>query len=153
MLPRNRSLKHCSDPPPSAPDFATAIAVLPARHRQRPDPPQHLAKQPPVQMPQQYAVALGSKWSGPKNRTIASAKPAIVKFSFCLFRPAFLRGTKLAHKLENSIPWLSLLVGQLNRVLQRGKILLEPVQNRICNLLMTSLIQMPVSRDVHIRCQ
>src|SRR5712692_3425613 len=41
-------LRHFSDPPPSAPDFATTIGVLPARHRQRIDPPQHLAKQPPV---------------------------------------------------------------------------------------------------------
>jgi len=30
FLPRNRFLRHCSDPPPSAPDFATAIGVLPA---------------------------------------------------------------------------------------------------------------------------
>ena len=50
LLPRNRFLRHYSDPPPSAPDFAAAIGVLPARHRQRPDPPQHLAKQPPRQM-------------------------------------------------------------------------------------------------------
>jgi hypothetical protein len=32
------------------PQIATAIGVLPARHRQRIDPPQHLAKQLPVQM-------------------------------------------------------------------------------------------------------
>jgi hypothetical protein len=32
------------------PHFATAIGVLPAPHRQSPDPSQHLAKQPPVQM-------------------------------------------------------------------------------------------------------
>ena len=32
LRPRNRFLRHCSDPPPSAPDFATAIRVLPARH-------------------------------------------------------------------------------------------------------------------------
>ncbi len=50
LLSRNRFLRHCSDPPPPASDFATEIAVLPARHRQIPDPPQHLAKQPPVQM-------------------------------------------------------------------------------------------------------
>jgi hypothetical protein len=37
-------------PDPAAPDFPTAIGVLPARHPQQPDPPQHLAKQPPVQM-------------------------------------------------------------------------------------------------------
>jgi len=51
LLPRNRVLRHCSDPPPSAPDFATAIVVLPARHRQCIHPPEHLAKQTPVQMP------------------------------------------------------------------------------------------------------
>jgi hypothetical protein len=38
LLPRNRLLRHCSDPLPSTPDFATAIGVLPARHRQRIDP-------------------------------------------------------------------------------------------------------------------
>lgn len=31
--------------------FATAIGVLPARHRQSADPPQHLAKQASMQMP------------------------------------------------------------------------------------------------------
>jgi hypothetical protein len=51
LLPRNRFLRHYSDPLPSTPDFVSAIGVLPARRRQRPDPPQHLAKQPPVQMP------------------------------------------------------------------------------------------------------
>jgi hypothetical protein len=50
-LPRNRVLRHCSDPPPSAPDSATAIVVLPARHRQCIHPPENLAKQTPVQMP------------------------------------------------------------------------------------------------------
>src|SRR6266849_3009955 len=51
LLPRNRFLRHCSNPPPSAPDFATAIGVLPARQRQRIDPPQHLAKEASMQMP------------------------------------------------------------------------------------------------------
>src|SRR5271167_2746879 len=35
---------------PQPPKFATAIAVLPAGHRQRPDSPEHLAKQPRVQV-------------------------------------------------------------------------------------------------------
>src|SRR6266851_7828943 len=51
LLPRNRFLRHCSDPPPSAPDFATAFGMLPARQRQRIDPPQHLAKEASMQMP------------------------------------------------------------------------------------------------------
>jgi hypothetical protein len=48
LLSRNKFLRHCSDPSPSDPDFATAIGVLPPRHRQRPDPPQLLAKHAPV---------------------------------------------------------------------------------------------------------
>src|ERR1019366_5859202 len=46
-----------------APDFATAIGVLPARHRQSPNPQQHLAKKAPVQLPfgqQQPRVDLGN---------------------------------------------------------------------------------------------
>src|SRR6266852_2371765 len=35
LLPRNRFLRLCSDAPPSAPDFATAIGVLTRWHRQR----------------------------------------------------------------------------------------------------------------------
>src|SRR6266436_9621677 len=35
---------------PSASGFATAIGVLPARHRQHIDPSEHPAKQPPLQM-------------------------------------------------------------------------------------------------------
>jgi len=50
LLSRNRFLRHRSDLPPSASDFATEIAGLPARHWQSPDPPRHLAKQPPMQM-------------------------------------------------------------------------------------------------------
>ena len=59
--PRNRF----SDTAPiltrSAADFATAIVVLTRWHRQCPDPPQHLAEQPPVQMPlgQQQPVVPG----------------------------------------------------------------------------------------------
>ena len=62
LLPRNRLLRHLSGPPPWASDFAAAIGVLPARDRQRPDPPQHLAKQAPVQMSlgQQQPVVPGS---------------------------------------------------------------------------------------------
>jgi len=40
--------RDCPDSPPSIPDFATAIGVLPTRHRRRPDPLQHLAKQASV---------------------------------------------------------------------------------------------------------
>ena len=46
----NRFLRHGSDLPPSAPDFATAIGVPSARHRRPPASPQHLAKRPEMQM-------------------------------------------------------------------------------------------------------
>ena len=69
LPPRNRFLRHSPTLPPSAPDFATAIGVLPARHRQRPDPPQHLAKQAPVQMSlgQQQPVVPGVLDQSPKG--------------------------------------------------------------------------------------
>jgi hypothetical protein len=61
LLTRNRVLRHRSDPFPSTPDFATAIGVLPARHRQRPDPPEHRPEQASMQMPlgQQQPVVTG----------------------------------------------------------------------------------------------
>jgi hypothetical protein len=46
MLSRNRFLRHYADPPRSAPDFITAIRMLTRWRRQRPDPAQHLDKQP-----------------------------------------------------------------------------------------------------------
>jgi hypothetical protein len=45
LLSRSLFLRHCSDPPPSASDFATAIGVLPRWHRQHTDRRQRLAKQ------------------------------------------------------------------------------------------------------------
>lgn len=61
LLPCTRFLRYLSGPPAWAPHFATAIGVLPVWHRQRPDPPQHLTKQAPVQMPlgQQQPVVPG----------------------------------------------------------------------------------------------
>jgi hypothetical protein len=61
LLPRNQFLRDYADLPPSAPDFVIAIRVLTRWHRQRPDPPQHLDKQTPVQMPhsQQQPVVPG----------------------------------------------------------------------------------------------
>ena len=50
LLPRNRFLRHCSDPLPSIADFATAIRVLSARHRQFIVLSKHLANQSPVRM-------------------------------------------------------------------------------------------------------
>jgi hypothetical protein len=50
LLPRNQFLRHCPNHPPSTPDFTAAVGVLPARHRQRQYPPQHLAKQTPAHM-------------------------------------------------------------------------------------------------------
>ena len=49
LPPRHRFLGHLTVPSQCSPDFAAAIGVLSVRHRQRPDPPQHLAKQVPVQ--------------------------------------------------------------------------------------------------------
>src|SRR6266849_10914947 len=56
LLPRNRFLRHCSDPPPSALDFATAIGVLAAQHRQHPDPPQLPRQAVPVTIEQKQRV-------------------------------------------------------------------------------------------------
>ena len=50
LPPRHRFLRHLTVPSQWSQDFAAAIGVLPVLHRQRPDPPQHLAKQAPVQM-------------------------------------------------------------------------------------------------------
>jgi hypothetical protein len=43
LLLCNHFLRYCSDSPSSAQEFATAIAVLPARDRQRRDSPEHMA--------------------------------------------------------------------------------------------------------------
>jgi hypothetical protein len=61
LLLCNHFLRHCSDSPSSAPEFATAIAMLAARDQQRRDSSEHLAKQPPVQMSlsQQRTVVAG----------------------------------------------------------------------------------------------
>jgi hypothetical protein len=48
LLLCNHFLRHWSDSPSSAPEFATAIAMLAARDQQRRDSSEHLAKQPPV---------------------------------------------------------------------------------------------------------